>query len=137
MGHVIAGLTLWTALFGGAFIWDYHHQRLPDTPARARSLRRWRMLGWAACGLAAIWWTLATAGLTRQEAPTATPLPWRVDRPWTAPPPPEATILHAALIGGSMILIVSTMLLNRHRQSGASGQARRGTSGPAPGRPRQ
>ena len=134
MGPVITGLALWTAFFGGAFMWDYRHQRLPDTPLKERSLRRWRMVGWAACGLAAIWWTLAAAGLTRQEPPQATPPPWWIDRPWSAPPPPEATILHAALIGGSLILIVSTILLHRHLQSRASGPPQRGTSGSVPGK---
>lgn len=119
---MILRLLVWTALFGGAFVWDYHHQRRSDTPPAARTIRRWRMLGWAAVGLPVIWLSLAPAGFTRRvEVQTAEPpLPMRyMRRPWViASPPPEAVIFPMALIGGSLLVIGCTLLLHAGRRPG-------------------
>lgn len=118
---MILRLLVWLALFGGAFVWDYHYQRRSDTPPEARALRRWRMLGWAAVGLPVIWLTLAPAGLTRQVDVGYQPPSWWPLTRWRwiwELPPLEAIIFPPALIGGSLLVIGCTLLLHAGRRSG-------------------
>jgi len=139
MGDLISRLVLWTVLFGGAFVWDYHHQRRPDTPPWARTIRRWRMVGWAAVGLTVIWLTLAPGGLTReadlQAGPPSFPVWWLPQARLVAATPPAAWIFPVALIGGTLVVIGCTVLLNLHLLPGGSARAPTGapgTSGNAP-----
>jgi heme A synthase len=123
MSNVIGRLLVWSVVLVGAFVWDYHHQRRPDTPPWARTVRRWRMIGGGAFGLAAIWLTLASGGLTRQGelqmGPPLRPVPWWLERPILKMPPPEAAAFHRALSAGSMVVITCTILLNLKLRSRA------------------
>jgi len=128
MGDLIRRLALWTVLFGGAFVWDYHQQRRPGTPRWARTARRWRMVGWAAAGLAVIWLTLAPAGLTRQvdlgAARPPFPTVWWLPQPrLVAATPLEAILLPVALIGGTLVVIGCTIVLMLQRLPAVSGRA--------------
>jgi hypothetical protein len=136
MEHVIGGLTLWSVALGGAFVWDYHHQLRPETPPWARTVRRWRMTGWAACGFAAIWFTLFSGGLSRHrdlQGGRALPAPWWLNRPIVIEvPPPEDRIFHRALFAGSLVVATCTILLNLRPRPGtrtrSAGELRAGSS---------
>jgi hypothetical protein len=142
MGDLIGRLALWTVMFGGAFVWDYHQQRRPDTPPWARTVRRWRMAGWAAVGLVVIWLTLAPAGLTRRVDIEADrppfPTVWWLPQPrLVAAAPLEAIILPVALIGGTLVIIGGTIVLMLHLLPSASGRGHPGAPRTSEHRPRR
>ncbi len=142
MGDLISRLAIWTVVCGGPFVWDYHRQRRPDLPPSVRSVRRWRMVGWAAVGLALIWLTLAHAGLTRRvdieaERPPFPTVWWLPQPRLVAATPLEAILLPVALIGGAFIIVACTILLLLQRVPAGSGRGHGRPAGPRSGGPEQ
>ena len=110
-------LICWSLLFGGAFLWDFRHQRDPGIDRRARTLRRLRMVSWAACGFATLWTTLYAAGMTRPgeiQAGAATAIGPFVVFPSRAVevPPPEAKLFDKLLVSGVLTAMIWTLLLH-------------------------
>lgn len=142
MGDLISRLVIWTVVCGGPFVWDYHQQRRPDLPPSVRTVRRWRMVGCAAVGLALIWLTLAHAGLARRvdieaERPPFPTVWWLPQPRLVAATPLEAILLPVALIGGAFVIIACTVLLLVQLVPTGSGRARERRTGSRSGGPEQ